>query len=88
VKFDTEVGLSLDDTPEEQSLPFPFDWSKIRALKKKAEDDYMERFSAELEKQKIEKKDLEVICILWLEIEDVYKGSKYDDCCISDISVR
>ena len=69
-----------------QFIAFPFDWSKIRKLGKHAVHDYMERFAKELEERQIETKDLEIICILWLEIRGVYKGSKYDDTCISEIT--
>jgi hypothetical protein len=85
VKLEDEAELSLDDKMEEQAITFPFDWSKIRALRTKALKDYMVRYGEGEEGRRIEKKDLEVVYLLWLEIVEVYKGSKCDDCCVSEI---
>ncbi len=88
VKFEEEAELQVDDTMSKQSIHFPFDWSKIRKLRSRAMDEYLDMHGKELAEQRIDKEDLTVSYILWLEIEDIYKGSTYDDCCISGIGWR
>jgi hypothetical protein len=88
VKYKREVSLSLDDVMGTQMIRFPFEWSKLNAFREKVVDEYVKRFAKELKEEKIDKTDLEVIYILWLEIRGVYKGNTYDDTCISDIIVK
>ncbi len=75
-KFEKDFYITLKDTYGIQSFKFPFSKSELETLKNTAID----RF-----KEKPGHKIGQIDFILKLEIEEIYKGSKWDDTCISEI---
>lgn len=82
LQFGEEKIIHFKDTFGIQRFDFPFDQKGVTKFKEQA----MESYKKSHEKE-IEKSDgyLPVLYILHLEIMEVYKGSKWDDTCISDI---
>lgn len=84
VKFEDEYILNLNDTIALQHFDFPFrDLERLSAFKIKCLEDfknagYREDMYAPPEPPRVK-------WILKIEILDVYKGSKWDDTCISEI---
>lgn len=82
LQFGEEKIIHFKDTFGIQRFDFPFDQKGVTKFKEQA----MESYKKSHEKE-IEESDgyLPVLYILRLEIMEVYKGSKWDDTCISDI---
>lgn len=89
VPFGEPKEIQLKDSFGVQTFPLPFDITGTEALKEKLRGVFLEDFKTRIEEiQKISgvvELNPEVQYILKCEILEVYKGSKYDDTCISDI---
>jgi hypothetical protein len=94
--FAPSAKIILQDTMSEQSLRFPFKWSELSrhgsAVEKEAVRWAEIQEAAERERgQDVPgslKQSIRIAYILRLEIKELYRGSKYNDTCISELSVR
>ncbi|MCK4232860.1 hypothetical protein KAX75_00400 [candidate division WOR-3 bacterium] len=84
-KYKKDKIIRLKDKKEVQHFEFPFDWEKIIQFKESSRKSFIKEHKKELKESDIKESELTIQYILKLEIVDVYKGSKYDDTCISDI---
>jgi len=77
-KYNKTYFINLKDQYKLQNFKFPFDNKKIIEFKKQTLSEYRENFNIPIGygKSKI---------ILKIEIEEVYKGTSWDDTCISEI---
>jgi hypothetical protein len=75
-----DSGLELEDTPEPQEISFPFNWEELRFKKAEAASALMKRADYRGRKR------LYSSFVLRLEPAEVYRGSRYDDTCVSEIS--
>ena len=73
IKFPKSKKLILKDTREPQKITFPFDWADLKKFRQKA----MQVLGPQLKGE----------YILQMIIESVYKGTEYNDTCLSDIWV-
>lgn len=85
IKFKQDTIIQLEDTMAPQEIAFPFNWEELNQFKKSSLQMFVKDHTKELEDLGIEEGELNVQYIMLLEIVDVYKGSKYEDTCISDI---
>jgi hypothetical protein len=69
--------LELKDNGKEQSFPLPFDWEELRKSAREALAAFLKR-----ENRPLRYSDF----VLRAEPLEVYKGAKYDDTCISELS--
>lgn len=72
--------LELKDTPEPQVFDFPFNWDELRFRKAEAASSMMKRADYRGRKR------LYSSFVLRVEPAEVYRGSRHDDTCISEIS--
>ena len=72
--------LELKDTPDPQDLAFPFNWEELRFKKAEAASALMKRADYRGRKR------LYSSFVLRLEPLEVYRGSKYGDTCLSELS--
>ncbi len=81
VQYKTQKNVLLQDSMKPQVIDFPFDMENLRAFKNKCVTQFikMKNLSYKI-------KDLDVQYIINFQIADVYKGGKYDDTCVSEIS--
>ena len=84
VKFDDEYVITLEDTITLQNFDFPFnDMEKLAIFKQRCLDDFK---TAGFGKNMYGPTELpQAKWILKIEILDIYKGSKWEDTCISEI---
>lgn len=89
VPFGKPAEIRLVDSFGVQQIQFPFDMTAAEAFKDKQMTVFQNDFKTRLEEIRnvAGMNDLkpEVQYLLKCEIMDIYKGSKYDDTCISDI---
>jgi len=79
-QYPEEKIINLEDTIGPQHIQFPFDWNRLTRFKKDVFGDYVK------EKDLFDiREKLDVKYIMNIEIVDIYKGSKFDDTCISDV---
>jgi hypothetical protein len=78
--YSKELTADLDDIISPQQIKLTFDWDSITTFKKHVLQAFETREDVQ---QNRSKRYFEYI--LQLEIMDVYKGSKWDDTCISEI---
>lgn len=81
LKHNNESFIELKDITEPQPADFPFKWSDIEKFREESLNLFLNN-----KNNSYKKGDLDVRYILNLEIADVYKGSKYDDTCVSEIA--
>ncbi|MBW1677638.1 MAG: hypothetical protein JRJ79_13815 [Deltaproteobacteria bacterium] len=81
-KFQETKTLALQDTFGFQRIPVPFDWPKVQAFKESLPAQF--KFRQSLADKSLK---LDVRYILQIKILDVFKGTKYDDTCISEIKI-
>lgn len=74
--LDKQFFIDLTDNDSLQTIVFPFQLHEFNELKEAVKESYFEQFSDPI---------YQMATFLKLEIESVYKGSKYDDTCISEI---
>ena len=79
--FSKEYTITLEDSFKPQEIKIPLDWALLEKFKK----DVLKNFEL-LDYAKINKSQRYFKFIMSLEILDVYKGSKWDDTCISDVN--
>jgi len=91
-KFKHDTIIQLEDTMAPQEIEFPFDCEELKQFKESSLQSFvkshakeLEDYTKKLEDLGIKEGELNVQYIMLLEIVDVYKGSKYEDTCISDI---
>ncbi len=81
-----EKTVILEDTAEHQEIAFPFDWKKLDtlyfAVKQKARHSIAKHGHAEEMRQGIS-----YCTILCLTIKEIYKGTKYNDTCLSELAL-
>ncbi|KAF0126108.1 MAG: hypothetical protein FD189_1488 [Elusimicrobia bacterium] len=75
-----DMAVELKDAPEPQEFPFPFNWEELRFKKAEAASVIMKRADYRGRKR------LYSSFALRVEPAEVYRGSKYDDTCLSGIS--
>ncbi len=85
IKFERDTIIQLEDTMVLQEIAFQFNWEEVNQFKKSSLQMFVENHAKELEDSGIEEGELNVQYIMVLEIVDVYKSSKYENTCISDI---
>ncbi len=89
VPFGEPEDIHLEDKYGLQTFPLPFDITAAKELKEKQMAVFREDFKTRIEEiQNVAGPDemkIKVQYFLKCEILEVYKGSKYDDTCISDI---
>lgn len=68
--------LNLNDTDSLQSFPFPISSSELNEFMDQSKRDYLDQFTEPI---------YIVAPIVQLEITEVYKGSRYNDTCLSEI---
>ncbi|MCK5852703.1 hypothetical protein KAH27_06690 [bacterium] len=78
--FGEKLNFSLQDTPKSQKISISMDWNKLNSFKENVLKEFEKRDNA-----KTNKSNRYFYFIIELEIIDVYKGSKWDDTCISEI---
>jgi len=81
-KFQGTKNLALQDIFGFQIVPLPFDWSQVQAFKENLPAQFKSRQNLADKSLK-----LDVQYVLQIKILDVFKGTKYDDTCISEIKV-
>lgn len=74
--MDEKLEMILKDTIAPQEVKININWEKIKAFKEKIIQNYGFK----------DKEKLNIIYILKLTIKDIYKGEKYNDTCITEIS--
>jgi len=83
----TEIGL--EDSFGVQQIRFPFDLTMAEAFKEKQMAVFLKDFKTRMEEMQQSfigfEEEPEIQYFLKFEILDVYKGTKYNDTCISDI---
>lgn len=79
-RLTSDAALELKDTPEPQDLPLPFNWEELRFRRAEAVSALMKRADYRGRKR------LYSSFVLRLEAPEVYRGSKYDDTCVSEIT--
>jgi hypothetical protein len=85
--FAPTAKLVLKDTMNEQSLRFPFNWKELEKLGRKAADESESWARAEEPLEGL-MESIRVAYILSLEISELYRGTKYNDTCISELSIK
>ncbi len=85
--FAPSAALVLKDTMVEQSLKFPFNWNELKKLGKAVEKEAAD-WARRQEGPGDLKESIRVAYILRLEIKELYRGKRYNDTCISELSVR
>ncbi len=88
-QFDNEKLIKLRDTLGPQEIQLPFNLLKAAEFKEQSMQLFLNNFSKEFEKITKSCSGCDTVpyveYILHLKIVDVYKGTKWDDTCISDI---
>ncbi len=79
--------IVLGDTMSEQSLKFPFDWNEVSSLMDRVKKDAETWAASQREPAELEG-TMTLVYILSLEIKELYRGNKYNDTCISELSIR
>ena len=79
-RYGAAKRVSLPDSMQPQVIPFPWDWNDIERFMDKAYDAKAKTRDLAFVPQDVQKKYL-----LRLEIVDVYRGTKYNDTCISEV---
>lgn len=74
--FPREFYIDLKDIANLQTFPFPFSYDEMNEFREKVISSYHQEFTDSI---------YHIHTILQLKIEDVYKGSKYEDACISEL---
>ncbi len=74
--FGKEFFLDLKDLDSLQTIAFPFVDNELNQLKESVKAAYFEQFTDPI---------YQMVTFIKFEIESVYKGSKYDDTCISEL---
>ncbi|MDX9848244.1 MAG: hypothetical protein RBT74_14775 [Tenuifilaceae bacterium] len=74
--LDKEFFIDIYDKDSLQTIDFPDELHELNQLKEAIKKSYFEHFSDPI---------YQMVTFLKLEIVSVYKGSKYDDTCISEI---
>jgi hypothetical protein len=89
VIFAKPVEIMLEDDFGTQQIPLPFDITAAEAFKEKQMTVFLNDFKTRMDEMQQSSegfaKEPEIQYFLKFEILDVYKGTKYDDTCISDI---
>lgn len=80
LQFPVEKSITLDDRVEEQEIPFPFGRAEIRNFLNKAESSFFRRHKG-LVPEKVQR-----FLIVSCKIQSVYRGSKWNDTCLSELS--
>ena len=75
-KYSKEYIIHLADIDSLQSFAFPFKRSKLSSFSDSLKDLYFEQFTEPI---------FQMLYFVEIEIVDIYKGSKYNDTCISEI---
>ncbi|MEA2082015.1 MAG: hypothetical protein U9O97_04690 [Elusimicrobiota bacterium] len=77
--------IILEDSPEPQTIAFPFKWRSLVKFRTAAI-----RSFRKLHRKKLTgiKQSPQAVLILQLKILSIYKGTKYDDTCITSISFQ
>lgn len=81
-----KIEVSLNDTMDEITVPFNIDYSRIEYLAKKVLEENQKKPVRELRVKDGEDPVAGMRLVAGLTIREVYKGSKYTDTCISEIS--
>lgn len=74
--YPKDFYIDLQDVDSIQTFNFPFTPKELIEFKEQVKNQYLENFTEPIYQMAI---------IVKLEIEEVYKGTKYDDTCISEI---
>ncbi len=75
--------IILEDSPKPQKINFPFKWKSLIKFKNSALRSFKK---TQREKLAAMKQEPQAVFILQLKILSVYKGSKYDDTCLTSLS--
>lgn len=88
-KFGTEEVVELEDLRASQEIDLPFDQANVNEFAAMCKKQFPEDYKTQLEKVKENcptcPTDPSFQFFMRVEILDVYKGSQWDDTCISDI---
>lgn len=88
-QFDTEEVIGLEDRDGSQAIDMPFEQTRVNEFAEMSKKQFMEEHKARLEKLKEDcptySTEPSFQFFVRIEILDVYKGSQWDDTCISDI---
>ncbi|MBN1638402.1 MAG: hypothetical protein JW866_05520 [Ignavibacteriales bacterium] len=82
VKYENEFTINLADEMKIHEIMLPIDWDDLIAFREEVIEDYMGDYSDP------DRGELTVWFLLKLEIDDIYKGKKHDDTCVSDVWVE
>ncbi len=83
------VGLEIKDFQAKQSIILPFDWTEIERKGGELEASFESDFAARIADRSHGCQDrFYRAVILELEISEVYKGARYEDACISELSLE
>ena len=85
--FAPAATLVLKDTMSEQSLRFPFNWKELEKLGKSVAME-SEKWARGQEEPEGFMESIRIVYIMRLEIKELYRGNKYNDTCISELSVK
>lgn len=85
--FAPSATLVLKDTMSGQSLKFPFNWKELEKLGRAVTTE-SENWARGQEEPEGLMESIRIVYILRLEIKELYKGKKYNDTCISELSVK
>jgi hypothetical protein len=80
LQFPVEKSITLADRVEEQEIPFPFGRTEIQNFLDKAESSFFRRHKG-LVSEKVQR-----FLIVSCKIQSVYRGSKWNDTCLSELS--
>ncbi len=80
LQFPVEKSITLADRVEKQEIPFPFGRTEIRNFLDKAESLFFRRHKG-LVPEKVQR-----FLIVSCKIQSVYRGSKWNDTCLSELS--
>ncbi len=81
VQYKRQKNIILQDSMKPQVIEFPFDMENLRKYKNKCVSQFIK-----MKNPSYKIKDLDVQYVINFQIADVYKGGKYDDTCVSEIS--
>ncbi|NOY23422.1 MAG: hypothetical protein GXO70_07920 [Acidobacteria bacterium] len=80
LKFPVEKTVTIADQTVEQKINFPFDRAKIAAFLKQARAAFFQNRS------ELAPKKVQLFLLISLKIRSVYRGNKWNDTCLSELS--
>ncbi len=88
-QYDEQHIIHLKDVYGHQKIKFPFDKEKLSNFSAETMKLFEQDYRAELEKRNEYKSGISADCytgyVVQMEILDIYKGSKWEDTCLTDI---